>query len=102
MCSIGSQSSTQPDTRKGKTTGSWDVPLIWYRLQMALVHPQIAKITKGSLVHLGDLSSMYFSTCGVCLQSLLFPRYPKYWVHVVSCLGSPEVVSGRCAVGKCV
>ena len=25
-----------------------------------------------------------------------------YWVHVVSCLGSPEVVSGRCAVGKCV
>ena len=25
-----------------------------------------------------------------------------YWVHVVSCLVSPEVVSGRCAVGKCV
>ena len=25
-----------------------------------------------------------------------------YWVHVVSCLGSPEVVSGRCAVGKFV
>ena len=28
--------------------------------------------------------------------------YMLYWVHVVSCLGSPEVVSGRCAVGKCV
>ena len=27
---------------------------------------------------------------------------PGYWVHVVSCLVSPEVVSGRCAVGKCV
>ena len=26
----------------------------------------------------------------------------RYWVHVVSCLVSPEVVSGRCAVGKCV
>ena len=26
----------------------------------------------------------------------------SYWVHVVSCLGSPEVVSGRCAVGKWV
>ena len=25
-----------------------------------------------------------------------------YWLHVVSCLVSPEVVSGRCAVGKCV
>jgi len=25
-----------------------------------------------------------------------------YWVHVVSCLVSHEVVSGRCAVGKCV
>ena len=23
-------------------------------------------------------------------------------LHVVSCLVSPEVVSGRCAVGKCV
>ena len=25
-----------------------------------------------------------------------------YWVDVVSCLVSPAVVSGRCAVGKCV
>ena len=28
--------------------------------------------------------------------------YIHYWVHVVSCLVSPEVVSGQCAVGKCV
>ena len=36
-----------------------------------------------------------FGTVRVCLKMW-------YWVHVVSCLVSPEVVSGRCAVGKCV
>ena len=33
--------------------------------------------------------------CRVCHTGI-------YWVHVVSCLVSPEVVPGRCAVGKCV
>ena len=35
--------------------------------------------------------------CAICAVDICW-----YWVHVVSCLGSPEVVSGRCAVGKCV
>ena len=37
------------------------------------------------------------------LHSTLYTEHSRlYWVQVVSCFGSPEVVSGRCAVGKCV
>ena len=52
----------------------------------------------------GQFSIAMLNYQRVCGMNIL--RQPEdmiiYWVHVVSCLVSPEVVSGRCAVGKCV
>ena len=40
--------------------------------------------------------------CGASKNFTTYRKKCTYWVHVVSCLVSHEVVSGRCAVGKCV
>ena len=49
-------------------------------------------------------SRVYYFSCRSCpnVFDIALSSTVAYWVHVVSCLGSPEVVSGRCAVGKCV